>query len=417
MKTGNKQYLALFTLQYPYGNGEPFLTDEVYYLAKRFDRIFIFPSSKSEKLRTTPANVEVIDDLCAEKSGRDQVIKILWQKPLRVLEVFLYELKHNPKRKQYLKFWKSMLDYLTQDLRKYDQLKSWITANKLENVTYYDYWSINSSISLGLLKKENIIRIIVLRTHGFDLYDDRHPEGIVPFRMFKTKWADAVHCISQHGKDYLLSILPSKLHPKVKLSYLGVKGNAKDIKTLRDTNAYCVVSCANMLAFKNIHRIPELIATIQDRPITWVHFGDGPMMEEIKEKASGLPENVTVELRGSVENQDILDYYLSHYVDLFIALSDSEGLPVSIMEAVMHGIPVLAFGINGVPEIVNEKTGFLLDKHTDWEQIKERFRVYLEETANFDRLKISSFAQNQFDSDKNHATFVESLALAEAQES
>ncbi|NCO54621.1 MAG: glycosyltransferase, partial [Bacteroidetes bacterium] len=49
-------------------------------------------------------------------------------------------------------------------------------------------------------------------------------------------------------------------------------------------------------------------------------------------------------------------------VDLFINVSESEGIPVSIMEALSAGIPVIATNVGGTNEIVNNDVGFLIDK-------------------------------------------------------
>lgn len=42
-------------------------------------------------------------------------------------------------------------------------------------------------------------------------------------------------------------------------------------------------------------------------------------------------------------------------------MSDSEGIPVSIMEAMSFGIPVIARNVGGMSEIVNEENGLLLE--------------------------------------------------------
>jgi glycosyltransferase involved in cell wall biosynthesis len=54
-------------------------------------------------------------------------------------------------------------------------------------------------------------------------------------------------------------------------------------------------------------------------------------------------------------------YYSINTVDLFINVSSSEGVPVSIMEAMSFGIPVIATAVGGTPEIVSEKTGWLIE--------------------------------------------------------
>ena len=56
----------------------------------------------------------------------------------------------------------------------------------------------------------------------------------------------------------------------------------------------------------------------------------------------------------------LVDWYRRNRVDLFISLSSSEGLPVSMMEAISFGIPILATDVGGVSEIVKRATGRLV---------------------------------------------------------
>src|SRR5690606_35919751 len=82
--------------------------------------------------------------------------------------------------------------------------------------------------------------------------------------------------------------------------------------------------------------------------IQWHHFGDGPQMSLLEREKSEISiKNLTITLHGRVENSKIYDFYRYNPVDLFINLSSSEGIPVSIMEAISCGIPVVATNVGG----------------------------------------------------------------------
>jgi glycosyltransferase involved in cell wall biosynthesis len=110
---------------------------------------------------------------------------------------------------------------------------------------------------------------------------------------------------------------------------------------------------------KRVERIPSILERLE-RPVRWVHFGDGPARAEVERAATELPPTVDWTLKGSVERNEILEFYRANRVNVFLSVSSTEGLPFSIMEAISFGVPVVATDVGGVPEIVSAETGFLV---------------------------------------------------------
>jgi glycosyltransferase involved in cell wall biosynthesis len=94
--------------------------------------------------------------------------------------------------------------------------------------------------------------------------------------------------------------------------------------------------------------------------VTHVIVGDGPMRSEIEQAIGRRGLQGRVVLLGS--RVDIADLMLSADVLLFASRPDGmEGMPGTIIEAGILGLPVTGYAVAGVPEVVlNGRTGLLV---------------------------------------------------------
>ncbi|WP_268035807.1 glycosyltransferase family 4 protein [Algoriphagus sp. PAP.12] len=103
--------------------------------------------------------------------------------------------------------------------------------------------------------------------------------------------------------------------------------------------------------FSNIHsQIPELKL--------WL-IGEGALKEEIKEKVKKFSLKDSVIFKGAIPNP----FEIIPRNAIFVLPSKIEGLPAVILEAFAYKIPVIAYNVGGIPEVlINEKTGYLIPK-------------------------------------------------------
>ncbi len=93
--------------------------------------------------------------------------------------------------------------------------------------------------------------------------------------------------------------------------------------------------------------------------------GDGPLRRTVEEELRRLGLGATVRLLG--EREDVAT--LLAQSDVFVLASRSEGLPLSILEAMAAGLPVVASRVGGVPELVVDGETGLLVRPGDPEQL------------------------------------------------
>ena len=174
-----------------------------------------------------------------------------------------------------------------------------------------------------------------------------------------------------------------------------------------------IVSCSNLYKWKRVNKIISSLSKIKTLNIEWFHFGDGPEYEKIIELAKKqLKNNIKFNFLGRVDNDTILEWYQKNIPPLFINLSNSEGVPVSIMEAMSFGIPCIATIVGGCGELVTQNTGFPVDVNLSDKKIAgiiDGFFSLEPEIQEEMRKNAYSCIQDKFNANKNYFNFCEDI--------
>jgi len=89
--------------------------------------------------------------------------------------------------------------------------------------------------------------------------------------------------------------------------------------------------------------------------------GDGPLLETMKQYAKDKGMTQFIRFRGFV--QDMESEWAS--MDVLLMPSDHEGLPMTLLEALLRKVPVVAHNAGGIPEVLDHgKSGVLVDNHS-----------------------------------------------------
>lgn len=117
-----------------------------------------------------------------------------------------------------------------------------------------------------------------------------------------------------------------------------------------------IIMVARFAAQKNQTLLVETVAKLK-RPVVLTFIGDGPLRQQAEQAAAACPAHIKVEFLG--QRQDIPE--LLAQADLFVLSTNWEGFPISILEAMRAGLPVISTDVNGVREAVDDgKTGLLV---------------------------------------------------------
>tara|TARA_R110002051_G_scaffold318644_1_gene401258 strand:- start:11748 stop:12932 length:1185 start_codon:yes stop_codon:yes gene_type:complete len=222
---------------------------------------------------------------------------------------------------------------------------------------------------------------VLTRAHGGDLYEDRSPEGHLYLRRQFIRQIDRVYAISDDGVRYLRDIFSADRN--VSLSRLGV--SVPDVSSPPTAaEAVSILSLSYCVSVKNIDRIIEGIRIASERnPATefiWRHIGDGPLRATLEAHAGRAfaATSVRWQFLAHMENIDVLRFMEENSIDFILNASSSEGIPVSIMEAMARGIPAIAPDVGGISELVGEEFGVLLPSKASSEDIADAITMRID---------------------------------------
>lgn len=87
-------------------------------------------------------------------------------------------------------------------------------------------------------------------------------------------------------------------------------------------------------------------------------IGTGKLENQIKDKVKELGLENSVEFLGL--KSDVYTYL--HQADIFVLPSHWEGMPITLIEALSSGLPIVASNVGGIPDIIiDNKTGVIVD--------------------------------------------------------
>lgn len=356
-----KKEIFVFTDSFPFGIGEAFLNSEAVFLLKYFESVHYIPLWKNGEARELPKG-SIVEQPLLDFKPKGNVRLVL--KGMFCLSPLFFAVPIFFKEKAW-KSGKRFWDFMTALLiirATYSSLKIRFKEKDL----VYSYWGDKLALIFPLLKKKYGI-MAVSRFHRTDLYEYACG-GYKPFRKWLFDALDVAVPIAEDGKRYLQEHYGSDAPKRIEVHRLGVFDHGLNPK--EEEPDFQIVSCSHVVPVKRVAFLAEVVGGLGFN-VRWTHIGDGPFRSDVEAVINKFPKNVKGVMLGAMPNAEVLKYYSEHHVDLFINVSESEGVPVSIMEAFSFGIPVMATNVGGVSEIVDETVGRLLSVDVSLQQLVE----------------------------------------------
>ncbi|CAN7342923.1 glycosyltransferase [Knoellia sp. LjRoot47] len=239
----------------------------------------------------------------------------------------------------------------------------------------YAYWFyLCARVAADLRARRGWQSPLVSRAHGYDVNVHASPVKYLPQRRALLEEVTSVHPVSDAATRYLTTTYP---HAATKVSTRRLGTPPPNGAVAGRQKPATIVTCSMIRPLKRLDLVGEAVQLLRDRghDVRWTHVGSG---------ASGYASSLRsryenaehVSFLGYVPNRRIFKVYQELRPTAFVNMSTSEGVPVSVMEAMACGVPPIATDVGGTAELLGpDLTDWLLPADAGAAQLAERLET------------------------------------------
>lgn len=251
---------------------------------------------------------------------------------------------------------------LVRNLSPFKDIKALYEIKKVLQKIKPDIVSTHSSKAgfLGRLAARYLDIPVLFTAHGWSFTSGKMSSRQILYKNLEkivTPFTDLIITVSEYDRHLALNNLNIEED-----SIITVHNGMKDIEPslYAENQKNGPVHLVQIARFDHQKDHLELLDAIRTIENIHVHFvGDGPLLEDVKQKAKeiGMTEQITFWGRlGSV------DEVLSK-CQIFTLISNWEGFPRSTLEAMRAGLPTVVSDVGGAGEaVVDGVTGYIIQK-------------------------------------------------------
>jgi glycosyltransferase involved in cell wall biosynthesis len=217
----------------------------------------------------------------------------------------------------------------------------------------------------------------VFTAHGWSF-----AAGVPPVRRrlyrflewWAARWPGLIIALSESDRAYGRSQGVAPDHKMVVVNNGITNKPAPDRSRRKRVDCPILIMVARFERQKDQYTLIQALGQLRDLPWKMLFVGDGPLQLHCQKTADQLRLSDRIEFLGF--RRDVESLLESS--DVFVLITNWEGLPLSIMEAMRSAMPVVATDVDGVgEEVVDGQTGFLVPR-ADVEALAGKLRRLLE---------------------------------------
>jgi glycosyltransferase involved in cell wall biosynthesis len=313
------------------------------------------------------AQVHVLDlSLSLMKAGHEVIVLSMGSGPVTV------ELQKNGVRCEELLALQLKINPI-QDWRALNELCNWLKKLKPDILAAHS----SKAGMLGRLAGK-ICRVpTVFTAHGWAFSEGVPKRKSSVYRVLERyagKISNGIITVSHY--DYQLALKHRIVHEsKMKTIHNSVPDVPESLRRNPSGAIPKLIMVARFASPKDHRQLLLALKSMKDLSWELDLVGDGPLLKDIKEMVAR--SSIANRVRFLGNRRDIPELLANSH--LFVLISRHEGLPISVIEAMRAGLPIVASDVGGVKELIDEgRNGFLIPRN-DAETLTERLKIMIED--------------------------------------
>ena len=249
---------------------------------------------------------------------------------------------------------------------------------------------------------------LIVTFHGIDITRDLQEEGERIYDCLFEE-GDLFLPISSRWKQRLIELGCNEKDIVVHRMGINCRQFSFTLRELQANSPVRIVTIARLVEKKGVEYGIRAVAKLVRAKLSIEYhvIGDGPLREDLRQLIQELDANDTVKLLGWKQQQEVVEILNNAHIMLAPSVTsqdgDQEGIPVSLMEAMARGLPIVSTQHSGIPELIEngvsgflvpeqdvdalaEKLGYLIEHPEVWPEMGRAGRVYVEKHYDINKL-------------------------------
>lgn len=253
------------------------------------------------------------------------------------------------------------LKHLVHPIHPYRDFLAYLEISRVLKQLNPDLVATHSSKAgiLGRLAAHHLRIPRIFTAHGWAFTEGISQKKRMMYRSIERWAARFTHkIITVSEYDRMLAIKETVGRPdQIVTIHNGMPDVSERLRAIPERDPVKLIMVARFGHPKHHALLLNALAVLRTETWTLDFVGDGPLLETVRHQVKDLSLEDRVSFLGSRE--DVPEVLAK--ANIFILTSRWEGFPLSIVEAMRAGLPVIASDVGGVREaVVHGKTGFLL---------------------------------------------------------